>query len=95
MSRTMERVLDRQKFEEQLDKLKGENVKLYIEYNKLVENVGKMFDWHDGRVDNMDYKKVAEEEEFEKKKKEELKEKVGLEVHMEKLKLAKVERCIL
>lgn len=57
------RVLDKQKFVEQLAKLKAEYVKLCTEYIKLVEDVGKMFDWQNGRVDTMDQKKVVEEEE--------------------------------
>lgn len=48
------RVLDKQKFVEQLAKLKAEYVKLCTEYIKLVEDVGKMFDWQNGRVDTMD-----------------------------------------
>ncbi|XBJ18650.1 hypothetical protein VPH35_009767 [Triticum aestivum] len=50
------RVLDREKFEKELDKLKSEyerelaklkieNDKLCIEYTKLVDDVSKMFDW--------------------------------------------------
>ncbi|KAM3295653.1 hypothetical protein ACQJBY_038133 [Aegilops geniculata] len=95
------RVLDKEKFENELAKLKSEherelaklrteNDKLCIEYTKLVDDVSKMFDWQDGRVD----KKQVEEEELEKKKKE-LEEKAMLEVQMEKLKLAKEQRCIL
>ncbi|KAI4994826.1 hypothetical protein ZWY2020_034729 [Hordeum vulgare] len=83
------RVLDKKKFEKQLAKLKVENDKLCTEHNKLFEDVAKMFDWRDGRVDNMNYKKAVEEEEFEKKK---LEEKARLKVQMEKLKLAKEER---
>ena len=71
-----------------------ENDKLCIEYTKLVQDVSKMFDWQDGRVDHMDYQKAVEEEEFEKKKKE-VEESARLEVQMEKLKLAKDPRCIL
>ncbi|XBJ10299.1 hypothetical protein VPH35_015191 [Triticum aestivum] len=91
------RVLDKEKFEKELAKLKSEherelaklkteNDKLCIEYTKLVDDVSKMFDWQDGRVDKKVYQKQVEEEELEKKKKE-LEEKVMLEVQMEKLKL--------
>ncbi|KAF7082474.1 hypothetical protein CFC21_086343 [Triticum aestivum] len=94
------RVQDKEKFEQELARLKSEherelaklrtkNDKLCIEYTKLVDDVSKMFDWQDGRVD----KKQVEEEELEKKK--ELEEKAMLEVQMEKLKLAKEQRCIL
>ncbi|KAI4965987.1 hypothetical protein ZWY2020_047242 [Hordeum vulgare] len=82
------RVLDKKKFEKQLAKLKVENDKLCTEHNKLFEDVAKMFDWRDGRVDNMNYKKAVEEE-FEKKK---LEDKARLKVQMEKLNLAKEER---
>ncbi|VAI53492.1 unnamed protein product [Triticum turgidum subsp. durum] len=96
------RVQDKEKFEQELARLKSEherelaklrtkNDKLCIEYTKLVDDVSKMFDWQDGRVD----KKQVEEEELEKKKKKELEEKAMLEVQMEKLKLAKEQRCIL
>ena len=88
------RVVDKQKYEKHLAKLKTENDKLCIEYTKLVQDVSKMFDWQDGRVDHMDYQKAVEEEEFEKKKKE-VEESARLEVQMEKLKLAKEQRCIL
>ncbi|XBI28450.1 hypothetical protein VPH35_052677 [Triticum aestivum] len=95
------RVQDKEKFEKELARLKSEhdrelaklrneNDKLCIEYTKLVDDVSKMFDWQDGRVDQ----KQVQEEELEKKKKE-LEEKAMLEVQMEKLKLAKEKRCIL
>ncbi|KAM3257489.1 hypothetical protein ACQJBY_049660 [Aegilops geniculata] len=99
------RVLDKEKFEKELAKLKSEhkrelaklrteNDKLCIEYTKLVDDVSKMFDWQDGRVDKKVYQKQVEEEELEKKKKE-LEEKAMLEMQMENLKLAKEQRCIL
>ncbi|KAF7069614.1 hypothetical protein CFC21_075223 [Triticum aestivum] len=97
------RVLDKDKFEKELAKIKSEhqrelaklkmkNDKLCIEYTKLVDDVSKMFDWQDGRVDKKVYQKQVEEEELEKKKKE-LEEKAMLEVQMEKLKLANEQRC--
>ncbi|XBI76447.1 hypothetical protein VPH35_069685 [Triticum aestivum] len=84
------RVLDKDKFEKELAevksgherelaKLKMENDKLCIEYTKLVDDVSKMFDWQDGRVDKKVYQKQVEEEELEKKKNE-LEEKAMLEV---------------
>ncbi|KAF7104069.1 hypothetical protein CFC21_104996 [Triticum aestivum] len=81
------RVLDNEKFEKELSKLRTENDKLHIEDTKLVEDLSKMFYWQDGRVDKKVYQKQMEEEDFEKKK--EVEEKVRLEVQMEKLKLAK------
>ncbi|VAH41865.1 unnamed protein product [Triticum turgidum subsp. durum] len=89
------RVQDKEKFEQELARLKSEherelaklrteNDKLCIEYTKLVDDVSKMFAWQDGRMD----KKQVEEEELEKKKKE-LEEKAMLEVQMEKLKLTR------
>nr|XP_040244036.1 uncharacterized protein LOC120963463 [Aegilops tauschii subsp. strangulata] len=103
------RVQDKEKFEKELARLKSEherelaklrtaNDKLCIEYTKLVDDVSKMFDWQDCRVDKQMYQKQVEEEELEKKKKKkkkELEEKAMLEVQMEKLKLAKEQRCIL
>ncbi|XBI95954.1 hypothetical protein VPH35_032315 [Triticum aestivum] len=86
------RVLDKEKFEKELDKLKIENDKLCIEYTKLVEDVSKMFDWQDGRVDKKVNQKQVEEEELEKK---EVEEKSRLEVQMKKLKLADEQRCVL
>nr|XP_040244171.2 uncharacterized protein LOC109755418 [Aegilops tauschii subsp. strangulata] len=85
------RVVDKQKYEKHLAKLKTENDKLCIEYTKLVQDVSKMFDWQDDRVGHMDNQKAVEEEEFEKKKKE-VEERARLEVQMEKLKLAKEQR---
>jgi len=98
------RVHDKEKFEKELARLKSEherelaklrteNDKLCIEYTKLVDDVSKMFDRQDGRVEKVNQKQV-EVEELEKKKKE-LEEKSMLEVQMEKLKLAKEQRCIL
>ncbi|KAF7005100.1 hypothetical protein CFC21_020247 [Triticum aestivum] len=94
------RVHDKEKFEKELArlkseherelaKLKTENDKLCIEYTKLVDDVSKMFDCQDGRVDKQVYQKQVEEEELEKKKKKELEEKAMLEVQMEKLKLTR------
>ncbi|KAF7006654.1 hypothetical protein CFC21_021679 [Triticum aestivum] len=93
------RVLDKDKFEKELAKVKSVhetelaklkmgNHKLCIKYTKLVDDVSKMFDWQDGRVDKKVHQKQVEEEELEKKKKE-LEEKAMLEVHMEKLKLTR------
>ncbi|XBH71251.1 hypothetical protein VPH35_098730 [Triticum aestivum] len=90
------RVLDKEKFEKELAKLKCEherelaklkmeNDKLCIEYTKLVDDVPKMFDWQDGRVDKKVYHKQVEEEELEKKKKE-LEEKAMLEVQADIIK---------
>ncbi|XBI17645.1 hypothetical protein VPH35_059647 [Triticum aestivum] len=90
------RVLDKEKFEKELAKLKCEherelvklkmeNDKLCIEYTKLVDNVSKMFDWKDGRVDKKVYQKQVEEEELEKKKME-LEEKAMLEVQADIIK---------
>ncbi|KAE8802574.1 hypothetical protein D1007_21603 [Hordeum vulgare] len=45
------RVLDKEKFEKELAKLKTENDKLSMECCKLVEDVSKMFGWQDGKVD--------------------------------------------
>ncbi|XBH65332.1 hypothetical protein VPH35_118948 [Triticum aestivum] len=91
------RVLDKEKFEKELAKLKSEherelaklrteNDKLCIEYTKLVDDVSKMFDWQDGRVDKKVYQKQVEEEELEKKKKKELEEKAMLEVQADIIK---------
>ncbi|VAH21072.1 unnamed protein product [Triticum turgidum subsp. durum] len=93
------RVLDKDKFEKELAKVKSEherelaklkmeNDNLCIEYTKIVDDVSKMFDWQDGRVDKNVHQKQVEEEELEKKKKE-LEEKAMLEVQMEKLKLTR------
>lgn len=71
------RVLDKEQFEKQLAKLKTKNDKLSMEYNKLVEDVSKMFDWQDGMVDKKVYQKQVEEEDFVKK---EVEEKARLEV---------------
>ncbi|XBI59349.1 hypothetical protein VPH35_040432 [Triticum aestivum] len=62
-------VLDKEKFEKELAKLKSEherelaklkieNDKLCIEYTKLVDDVSKMFDWQDGRVGKVNQKQV-------------------------------------
>ncbi|KAF7037962.1 hypothetical protein CFC21_048222 [Triticum aestivum] len=90
------RVQDKEKFEKELARLKSEherelaklrteNDKLCIEYTKLVDDVSKMFDWQDGRVDKKVYQKQVEEEELEKKKKE-LEEKAMLEVQADIIK---------
>ncbi|XP_020158499.1 uncharacterized protein [Aegilops tauschii subsp. strangulata] len=100
----VEEVLDKEKFEKELAKVKSEherelaklkieNDKLCIEYTKLVDDVSKMFDRQDGRVEKVNQKQV-EVEELEKKKNE-VEEKASLEVQMEKLKLANEQRCIL
>lgn len=75
-------------------KLKTANDKLSMEYSKLVEDVSKIFDWQDGRVDKKVYQKQVEEEDFEKNKKE-VEEKARSEVQLEKLKFANEQRCIL
>nr|XP_020157815.2 uncharacterized protein LOC109743149 [Aegilops tauschii subsp. strangulata] len=91
------RVVDKQKYEKHLAKLKTENDRLCIEYTKLVQDVSKMFDWQDCRVDHMDYQKAVEEEEFEKKKKEntrKAKKEVEQERDLLKIEKAKLEHVV-
>ena len=60
-------------------------------YNHLVEDVSKIFEYQDGKMSHdMDYTSQAIN-----KKKKELEDQARIEISMEKLKLAKEQRCIL
>jgi hypothetical protein len=83
------RVTEKQAYDRELAKLKNENGHHCNQYQKLVDDVTKMFDWQDG-IGKVDSQKAMDVEEFEKNKEE-----LQMEVKMEKLSLAKEQRCIL
>ncbi|KAE8817843.1 hypothetical protein D1007_04462 [Hordeum vulgare] len=91
-------VLDKEQFEKQLAKLKTKNDKLSMEYNKLVEDVSKMFDWQDGMVDKKVYQKQVDEEDFVKKEVEEKARKAMKDVEVDgdllKKEKAKLEQVV-
>ncbi|XP_044428528.1 uncharacterized protein [Triticum aestivum] len=83
------RIQDKHAYEDDVAKLKKDYDLLCTEYHKMVDDVSKMFDWQDG-VGKIDYQKAMDAEKFEKQKEE-----LELEMKMEKLRLAKEQRCIL
>uniref|UniRef100_A0A8I7B2W1 Uncharacterized protein n=1 Tax=Hordeum vulgare subsp. vulgare TaxID=112509 RepID=A0A8I7B2W1_HORVV len=85
------RVKDEQAHEKEVAKLKKEIDFLSNSYNQLVEDVSKLFDYQDGKMSHdMDNTSQAIN-----KKKKELEDQARIEISMEKLKLAKEQRCIL
>ncbi|KAI4968294.1 hypothetical protein ZWY2020_057949 [Hordeum vulgare] len=85
------RVKDQQAHDEEVVKLKKEIDFLSNSYSQLVEDVSKLFDYQDGKMSHdMDYTNEAIN-----KKKKELEDQARIEISMEKLKLAKEQRCIL
>ncbi|KAI5009158.1 hypothetical protein ZWY2020_010206 [Hordeum vulgare] len=85
------RVKDQQAHEKEVVKLKKEIDFLSNSYSQLVEDVSKLFDYQDGKMSHdMDYTSQAIN-----KKKKELEDQARIEINMEKLKLAKEQRCIL
>ncbi|KAM3244908.1 hypothetical protein ACQJBY_056310 [Aegilops geniculata] len=88
------RVNDKQAHEKEVGKLKKEIDFLSNNYSQLVEDVSKLFDYQDGKMSHdMDYTSQAINELAEKKK--QLEDQAKIELSMEKLKLAKEQRCIL
>jgi hypothetical protein len=83
------RIQDKHAYEDEVAKLKKDYDHLCTEYHNMVDDVSKMFDWQDG-VGKIDYQKAMDAEKFEKQKEE-----LELEMKMEKLRLAKEQRCIL
>lgn len=77
------RVTEKLAYEKNLAKMKKHYDHVCNEYQKMVDDISKMFDWQDG-VDKVDYQ-------MEMKKKEE----VEMELKMEKLRLANEQRCIM
>ncbi|KAI4980538.1 hypothetical protein ZWY2020_021023 [Hordeum vulgare] len=85
------RVKDQQAHDKEVVKLKKEIDFLSNSYSQLVEDVSKLFDYQDGKMSHdMDYTSEAIN-----KKKKELEDQARIEISMEKLKLAKEQRCIL
>ena len=77
-----------------MGKLKKEIDFLTDNYNQLVEDVSKIFDYQDGKMSHdMGYTSQAINELNEKKK--QLEDQAKIELSMEKMKLAKEQRCIL
>ena len=88
------RVNDKQAHEKEVAKLQKEIDFLSNNYSQLVEDVSKLFDYQDGKMSHdMDYTSQAINELNEKKK--QLEDQAKIELSMEKLKLAKEQRCIL
>ncbi|XBH72156.1 hypothetical protein VPH35_099520 [Triticum aestivum] len=87
-------VNDKQAHEKEVAKLQKEIDFLSNNYIQLVEDVSKLFDYQDGKMSHdMDYTSQAINELNEKKK--QLEDQAKIELSMEKLKLAKEQRCIL
>ncbi|KAI4988222.1 hypothetical protein ZWY2020_029852 [Hordeum vulgare] len=85
------RVKDQQAHDKEVKKLKKEIDFLSNSYSQLVEYVSKLLDYQDGKMSHdMDYISEAIN-----KKKKELEDQARIEISMEKLKLAKEQRCIL
>ncbi|VAI58419.1 unnamed protein product [Triticum turgidum subsp. durum] len=88
------RVNDKQAHEKEVAKLQKEIDFLSNNYSQLVEDVSNLFDYQDGKMSHdMDYTSQAINELAEKKK--QLEDQAKIELSMEKLKLAKEQRCIL
>ena len=88
------RVKDKQAHEKEVGKLQKEIDFLSNNYSQLVEDVSNLFDYQDGKMSHdMDYTSQAINELAEKKK--QLEDQAKIELSMEKLKLAKEQRCIL
>ncbi|VAI08761.1 unnamed protein product [Triticum turgidum subsp. durum] len=88
------RVKDKQAHEKEVGKLKKEIEFLSNNYSQLVEDVSKLFHYQDGKMSHdMDYTSQAINELNEKKK--QLEDQAKIELSMEKLNLAKEQRCIL
>ena len=88
------RVQDKEAHEKEVAKLKKEIEFLGNNYSQLVHVVSNLFDYQDGKKSyDMDYTSQAINELNEKKK--QLQDQAKIEIDMEKLKLAKEQRCIL
>ncbi|KAF7085643.1 hypothetical protein CFC21_089046 [Triticum aestivum] len=94
VNQNLGRVKDKQAHEKEVGKLKKEIEFLSNNYSQLVEDVSKLFDYQDGKMSHdMDYTSQAINELNEKKK--QLEDQAKIELSVEKLKLAKEQRCIL
>nr|XP_020197345.1 uncharacterized protein LOC109783153 [Aegilops tauschii subsp. strangulata] len=89
------RVMDRQAYGKTIDKLEKQNKFLANQFSDMVEEVGQLFDWQDGKVQHMEHENATKHAEDVKTKLAELEEQCKMELKMEKLRLAKEQRCIL
>lgn len=89
------RVMNRHAYDKKIAKLEKQNEFLCKQYSDLVEEVGKLFEWQDAKVQHMDYENAAKDAEDVKKKLAELEEQCKMELKMKKMRLAKEQRCIL
>ncbi|XBH90688.1 hypothetical protein VPH35_082286 [Triticum aestivum] len=88
------KVKDKQAHEKEVAKLQKEIDFLSNNYSQLVEDVSKLFDYQDGKMSHdMDYTSQAINDLNAKKKQRE--DQAKIEISMEKMKLAKEQRCIL
>ncbi|KAM3276301.1 hypothetical protein ACQJBY_044593 [Aegilops geniculata] len=89
------RVMDRQAYGKTIAKLEKQNKFLANQFSDMVEEVGQLFDWQDGKVQHMEHENATKHVEDVKTKLAELEEQCKMELKMEKLRLAKEQRCIL
>ncbi|VAI22650.1 unnamed protein product [Triticum turgidum subsp. durum] len=88
------RVQDKQAHEKEVAKLQKEIDFLSNNYSQLVEDLSKLFDYQDGKMSHdMDFTSQAINDLNAKKK--QLEDQAKIEISMEKMKLAKEQRCIL
>ena len=88
------RVKDKQAHEKEVGKLKQEIDFLSNSYNHLVEDVSKIFEYQDGKMSHdMDF--TSQEINDLNAKRKQLEDQAKIEISMEKMKLAKEQRCIL
>ncbi|KAE8790972.1 hypothetical protein D1007_34619 [Hordeum vulgare] len=78
-------IQDKHAYDDEVAMLKKDRDHLCTEYHKMVDDVSKMFDWHDS-IGKVDYQKATDAEKYEKKKEY---------LEMEKLRLAKEHKCTL
>ncbi|KAE8776388.1 hypothetical protein D1007_50973 [Hordeum vulgare] len=60
------RIQDKHAYDDEVAKLKKEHDHLCIEYHKMIDDVSKMFDWHDG-IGKVDYHRAMDTVKYEKK----------------------------
>lgn len=89
------RVMDRQVYDKKSSQTERQNEFLAKQFNDMVEEVGKLFDWQDGKVQHMEHENATKHAEDVKTKLAELEEQCKMELKMEKMRLAKEQRCIL
>nr|XP_020161404.1 uncharacterized protein LOC109746710 [Aegilops tauschii subsp. strangulata] len=83
------RVMDRHAYDKKMAKPEKQNEFLAKQFSELVDEVGQLFDWQDGKVRHMEHQNTTHHAEDAKIKLTALEEQCKMDLKMEKMRLTK------